>query len=385
MSDEQLRQDIEFLAGRLPHRGANTENERAAADYIYSRFRSHAAVCEIEDFYSIDTPVYLFASYYLEFTFVSLLTLWFPWVALGYGSVVFLLYMCEITGYTVMSRFLPQYETQNVAARYLSDDPEQLLIITANYDSPKSTPLSNSSMHRWLPYVRRAIVLCMLTVLVTCASQALGFLEGAAVPFDAIAQWIAALALAGCAAARFFAGRRSEFTRGAANNASGVAVLLDIAKSFEDEPPKTTDVWLIATGAKENLLGGARYLLEGLELDPAKTFFLNIAHVGGGTLHFATGEGAMHVFSASSELVEIAERGAKEFGASPIKYRWASTDALVPLARGFRTMSIIATDAKGVPLRLHAESDRAGDIDYTLVGNAAGFAKFIAHELDRST
>lgn len=383
MSEEQLRQDIEFLAGRLPHRGANTENERVAAEYIYDRFRSYSSHSEIEDFYSIDTPVYLFASYYLEFTFVSLLTLWFPWVALGYGSVVFLLYMCEITGYTVLSRFLPQYETQNVAARYLSEDPQQLLIVMANYDSPKFIELNNPSMVRWLPYVRRIIVVCMVIVLATCASQALGFLDGAAYAFDAVAQWIAALLLACGAATLFFNGRRGEPTRGAANNASGIAVLLSLAESFRDDPPKSTDVWLVATGAKENLLSGARFLMDGLELDPAKTFFLNIAHVGGGTLRYVTGEGTMHVFKSSSQLVEIARRGAEEFSASPIRFRWSPTDALVPLARGFRAMSVVATDSSGVPLRWNAASDRVEDVDYTLVAKATGFVDFIVRRLDR--
>ena len=88
MGMAEMRRDIEFLAGNLTHRGASTESERTAAEYIRERFCVHTPNTEIDDFFAIESPWLLFASYYGEFLIVALLAFWQPWFAFGYGAVV---------------------------------------------------------------------------------------------------------------------------------------------------------------------------------------------------------------------------------------------------------------------------------------------------------
>ena len=147
-----------FLAGNLPHRASNTTNERAAAEYIRGRFASHTPDTELDEFHSIDAAYVLFSSYYAEFFIVALVAHWFPRVGLCYGAAVFLAYLAESMGYNLFARLLPQFETQNVAARFLATHPKRLLVVTAHYDTPKASFLTRPA-------------LCTGRVRATCSSR----------------------------------------------------------------------------------------------------------------------------------------------------------------------------------------------------------------------
>ena len=134
MSHEQLRRDITFLSGQLPHRGAHTDNERLAAEYINERFSEYTTLSDIDDFHSIESQNLLFASYYAEFIIVAVAASLVPWISFGYGVAIFLLYITEFAGYRMLSRLMPQFDSQKVAARFLARKPEQLIVATANYD-----------------------------------------------------------------------------------------------------------------------------------------------------------------------------------------------------------------------------------------------------------
>ena len=382
VNTEQLKQDVEYLAGKLPHRGANTDNERLAAEYLQSRFAAHTPQAEIEDFHSIDTYAYLFAAYYVEFVIVALLATWFPWIGLAYGSVIFVMYLAEFTGYSVMGRFLPQYETQNVMARFMSRDPKRLLIVTSHYDSPKATALTHPSRARWLRWAHLGVVFCMLTIIVSCAAAGMGVLEGSEYRADIWLRWVSVAMLMSAALVLYVGESQAEFVSGAVNNASGVAALLQLAESLKEEPPDTTDVWLVATGSKETWLNGMRRLMLGLNLDKERTYFLNIAHVGAGDLRYVTGEGMMHVFPSSKELLKEARELAPEFDATPIKYRGFPTDALIPLTRGYKAMTIMATDAHGLPAHWNWHSDAVSEIQMDVLSRAAAYAEAIVRRVD---
>jgi len=382
VNSEKLKQDIEYLAGRLPHRGANTENERIAAEYLRDRLLTLTPQTEIEDFHSVDTYTYLFAAYYIEFLIVAALATWLPWVGLAYGTVVFVMYIAEFTGYSVMSRFLPQYETQNVMARFLSRDPKRLLIVTSHYDSPKATSFTDPARAHWLRWAHLAIVTCMLLVLVSCAADGMAVLEGSDYRVDIWIRWTCVAVLMSAAMTLYLGESNSEFVPGAVNNASGVAVLLQLAERLKETPPERTDVWLVATGSKETWLNGMRQFMLGLRLDKTRTHFLNVAHVGAGDLRYVTGEGMMHLFPSSKELIREARALAPEYGAKPLKYRGFPTDALIPLTRGYKAMSVMATGAHGLPAHWNWHSDAVSVVKMDVLARAAGYVEAIVRRLD---
>ena len=383
MRGGQLLRDIEYLAGRLPHRGGITDNERLAADYLLKRFNESTPLAQKEDFYSIDAYPYLFALYYLDFSVaVTVLAIWWPWIALVYGFVSFLMYLAEFTGYSVMSRFMPHYETQNVLARFPCDSPERLVVVTAHYDSPKAMPWTAPGPARRLRLVHMLLVCCMVLMLVSCAADGFGVFQDLDVRIGPITRWTGATILLAAAAALYTGARASSFTRGANNNASGAALLLSLAERFREKPLESSEVWLVATGSKEMWLSGMRQLFRGLEVDKASTQFLNVTGIGSGTLRYVTGEGMLHVYPAGRELVKIAESHAAEFSARPMVYRGLPTDALIPMARGYNAMTVMATAEDDLPGQWNRETDTLAEVDPETAERAADFVESIVRGID---
>ena len=383
MSSEQLVRDIEHLAGRFPHRGGITENERLAAEYLLERFKESTPLALKEEFHSTDAYPYLFALYYLDFSVaVIVLAIWWPWIALVYGLISFLLYMAESIGFAVMSRFMPHYETQNVSARFPCDSPKRLLVVTANYDSPQALPWTAPGFARWLPLSHTVLVCCMVLMLISCAAEGFGVFQGEGGRIDLIMRWAAGTILLAAAAALYTGARNSKFTPGANNNASGTALLLALADRLRENPLESTEVWLVATGSKEMWLSGMRQLFRSLEVDKASTFFLNVTGIGAGTLRYVTGEGMLHIYPAGRELLGLAKLNALEFGARPMVYRGPPTDALIPLARGFNAMTVMATVENDLPGHWNQETDIPAEIERDVAGRAVDYVDRIVRGLD---
>lgn len=377
--------DLEFLAGELPHRGGITDRERRAAEYLAHRLEEYTPYTQIEDFYSIDAYPYLFAMYYAEFLFVGILSIWWPWVAFGYGLAVFLLYMAEFTGYSAMSRFLPHFETQNITARFPCENAKRLVVVTAHYDSPKAYPWTKPG---WTKRIRERhlwLVVAMVAVIMTCGAQGFNVFAGQAFRIDLAVRGAAVLALLTAAGALYGSARRTGFTAGANNNASGTAVLLALAEKLQARPPESSEVLLVATGAKEMWLSGMRHLFRGLTVDKSSTFFLNVAGVGAGTLRYMTGEGMLHVYSAGRTLVRAAQDVGPAYGARPMVWRNLPTDALIPLARGYEAMTVTAIAENDIPLEWNRQTDTVGRVDRDVLNRATDFVEALVRRIDGPT
>jgi len=379
--ESQIQQDMQLLAGRLAHRAANTDNERVAAEYIRDRLREYAPDAALDDFYSPDNPWYLFASYYAEFTVVSVLAIWWPRVALCYGAVVFLAYLAEFMGYRVMGRFVPQFETQNVVARFLAPRPERQLVVMAHYDSGTVGPLAHRPDAHRLRTTQLAVVACMVVVIFTCALQAVGAFDEDLLWYNTAARWTAAVGLLGAAAMLAYAEGRSEYSRGANDNASGVAALLRLAQRFAERPIESADVYLVATGSNQTWMNGARHFVKMQALDRHTAYFLNLDGVGAGDLRYTTAEGMLHMAPCDDEMIRAARAEASSFQAEPCRLRTACSDALIPLARGYKTIEITAVDESipaptDQPLR-----DTLVHVDYDLTARAADFAEAVLRRL----
>jgi len=373
---------MEYLAGELPHRGANTDGERAAAGYILHRFRKYTLNASLDEFHSIESYYYLFASYYAEFAIVSILAFWSALGAFCYGAVVFVAYLAEFMGYHAFSRLMPHFETQNVTARFLAQRPKRLVVVSAHYDSPRDALFTNPQFLPRLRAAHMAVVACMAVVLITCAAEAaLGLAEGYP-PLLLAVRWTAVGALLSAAFILFHSAVHCDYVRGASGNASGVAALIELAKRTAETPLEETDLCLLATGSKETWMNGMHHFITSHVPDRESTYFINIEHVGAGQLHYLTGEGMLQVMPSAPELVSAAEAVAGDHGATPACLRAVPTDALVPLARDYRTLTLIALDEDGLPQDWHWYTDKLTHVDYGVVHRAADFAEAILRRLE---
>ena len=364
----------------LPHRGANTHNERKAAEYILSRFREVIPDAYLDDFYSIDTSFYLLASFYGEFVFVSALAHWFPRVFFAYGALVFILYLGEITGYPTLSRLLPHYETQNVYARLPDASARQTIVITACYDSPRDTPLAWAETQKWLPTIHFVLVCAMFLVLASCAVQAAGVFDDAPFRPEYLVRWLAAAILLVAAGASIYFELNAEQTCGANDNASGTAALLLLAESLSRSPLPEYAVWFAATGSKHSWMNGVRRLLDVHDFDRASTRFLNLERVGRGELCYATAEGILRLFRADPALVGKAAVHAARFDAKPCRLRGWPTDAAVILARGYKAMTITAVETDTAAAKRNRQTEGPTVVDPELIVRAAQFAEAVVRD-----
>lgn len=123
MAHPKIHEDLMYLAGRLLHRSAQTEAERQAAGYIHKRFEEYTPNVQLDEFHTIENYPYLFAMYYSEFLVVAVLAQWWPLFAALYSLGVFCCYLAEFMGFRVFARMMPQFDSQNVIARFLGLRP----------------------------------------------------------------------------------------------------------------------------------------------------------------------------------------------------------------------------------------------------------------------
>jgi hypothetical protein len=382
-ADEQTHKDLMYLAARLLHRGAQTEDEAQAASYIHGRFRERTPDVFKDSFTSIDNPLYLFASYYAEFLFVCLIAFWVPAGAAVYGAAVFGCYLAEFLGFNVLSRFLMQYETQNVVGRFLAPRPKAVFIVTANYDSGCASPITQDDRVRWLRPIHLLVLASMALIIATCSAETVAAYNGAEAGLIPYARGIALLVLLAAAGMMFYASGNTEEVRGANCNASGVCALLRLADRIAKEPLETADVWLVATGSNESWMSGMRHALTSSSLDKPRTYVLNLESLGAGDLVFTTSEGMLLDMPCSRRMVDAAKSVAAPFPVKEGSLRAVPSATQMALARGFSAMSIIGLDEHGCPPRWNSVSDLITGVDRGQILQAADFAEATLRELAR--
>lgn len=379
--EAQVHRDVMFLAGELVHRSAQTQLERRAAEYLRDRFREYTPDVEVDDFHAIENPSYLFGSYFGEFVVVGVLAIGWPFVALVYGLGVLVAFLAEFHGIRLFGRLLPEYETQNVIARFLSLRPRRLLVVTAHYDSGGASPLSNPDV---IPWMRRGLLMlltCMVVVLATCAVEGWADLKGQEAPMLVYLRWVAIGVLAGGAAFMFYTSRRVEDIRGANGNASGAAALLQLAERLKAQGIDGADVWLAATGSHEAWMSGARRVLHQARQAKCPVHFINIESVGAGNLRYTVSEGLLAPQACGKELTAAARALQEQFSAGPADLRRIPTGAHIPLAAGVEAMSILGLDEQGIPPHWNQITDRVIEIDNANIVQAARFAEAVLRKV----
>lgn len=383
MTRAQLRRDIEYLAGELRHRGAHTEKEQAAAEYIRARFADCGADAWVDPFFCHGSGPALLALHYVEFVVVALFGYWWPWLFCGYGVSVFAVYMAELRGYRLSSRWMPQFETQNVLGRFPGAYATQCVIVTAHYDSAKDHILGQPGAQRWVWLGHCAVMLCMVVVLASCAAQGMGLSrEGETIVL--VPRILAALFLAVTCGALLLSEAEAPDTPGAIHNASGVAVLLGLAERLQESPIDGVDVWLVATGADEVWMNGMRRLLVSAKPGKHDTRIINIQDVGVGKVRYVTKERVVGTVRSTKSLVNLARETAEagEFeDIEPCVREGMPSSAYQALARGYRAMTVTAVETRPGRAVPFGEEDTPGFINYETLTTTGAYVEALLRRM----
>lgn len=378
----RIHEDLMHLCGQLLHRGAQSHFERRAAMYLKDRLLDSTSQVELDDFHAPENHLYIFSSYFGEFLVVALLAIWWPVVALVYGSVVFVCFLAEFMGYRLLARFLAEYETQNVSGRFLALSPRRLVVLHAYYDSGMANPLFDRDFQGGLRPGLLGLIACMVISMATCAVQTTEIWTGLEHPGIVWLRWAATGALLGGALLLYFGSTQGEDIRGANNNASGVAALLDVAGRIAHRPLTNTDLMIVFTGSHESWMSGTRHLVQGNRFSKLDTYLVSLESIGDGELHYITGEGMLHKTPADPLLVALATEVGNAHGVTPSEFRALPTASHIPLNRGYKAMTVMALDDEGLPARWGSIEDKVTAVDEKQILRAADFTEAMLRKLD---
>ena len=364
-----------YLAGRLLHRSAQSECERDAAEFIDRRFREHTPDVSMEPFHCIENYPYLFASYLSEFIVVGILAFFWPLIAFLYGGAMFVFYLLEFSGFPGLSRFLPQFPSQNVVARFMGTRPRSLIIVSAHYDSGCASPLSAPNVVPWLRTLQQVLLGAMVVVMGTCVADFIAARGGGFNDVSLAVRWVAISVLLTGAIGLYVASSQGEDIRGANGNASGVAALLQLSDRFAANPIENADVWFVATGSHEAWMGGMRQFLDDHDLDRRNTYILNLEGIGAGSPTYLRREGMLSALKSDETMLKLADTLAPEFGIASGEMRAVPTDAHIPLTREMRAMTIMGLDDDGLPPHWNQISDRVTEVDEKHIASVVDFSE----------
>jgi hypothetical protein len=180
---------------------------------------------------------------------------------------------------------------------------------------------------------------------------------------------------------------RSPVVPGANDNLSAVAALVGLAERIREQPIAGLRVVLASCGAEEVLQGGIydftdRHLRE---LDPSRTWVLNLDTVGSPRLLMIEGEGVLKIEDYPDPAFrDLIADTAAAIGVPLLRGQRArsSTDSVVPMRAGYPVATVVSIEPDTKLLsNYHLPSDTPENLDFGTVAEAVELADAVARRL----
>ena len=376
-----LMDHIYNLSVKIGKRGTTTEGEYRARDYIKDAFDRMGIQNSVEQFKTVTSFSYPYILIYLTSVAGAVcLLLHRPVVSIlltGIGAVAFFL---ENTSFPLAASLLPKRTSSNVIGYIPAGKHDKnRVIVTAHYDSSRSGIMFSPKFVKGFRNTFIGLVISIFSMFILTALYWVTRVVWLKV-------LVAILALDPLVTIALLLHRELEgdYTHGANDNASGVGVLLGIAERFKQETLADTELYLVATGAEEvGMAGMASFVKQHQRiLDDAR--IINIDNCGAGEVAYIIEEGMIKKFAADHGMVALADQlRSKGFeNVNSRVFTSMSTDALVPLARGYRAMSIMAFDHEGTIPNWHWETDVFENVQPATVNLAYEFISGLIKAID---
>lgn len=236
-----MMDDIAHLSQEIGPRPAGTEEEQQAALYIADELQKSAGFSTIVEDVSCASNGNTVRAICFGLAFVcALLPIIFPVLSIPcfiIGLLAAALFACEVFGKPVLSRFLRSGVSQNVVAKYnplsiTNTNKRRKIILVTHYDSARVATEYQGIIGRYLPIIHNVCAitlavapLVLLIKTVFFASEAGGF------AIVLLVLQIICVVLLALPLASIIKTRLSAYNDAANNDAAGVAVLLDVART----------------------------------------------------------------------------------------------------------------------------------------------------------
>jgi len=287
-------------------------------------------------------------------------------------------------GRRYLREILPKQEATNVVTTVGPEDAERTVVLVAHHDAAHSGLV----FHPAIPELADRAGLIenantspplMWPIIGGPAAVAVGSLLGSR-----------KLTRAGALVSALFAAEMVDIglrkvVPGANDNATGVAVLVAIARALAADPTERTRVMLVSTSEEANCAGmeafGRRHFPE-LPVD--STFILSIDTVGSPHLCVLRGEGMRGMRDYPPRALGLVDGLADELGVylfPNLRLRNA-TDGCIALAGGYECASLASCTDLKQPSNYHWPSDVPENVDYSSVADAVRLTEALVRRLD---
>ena len=168
---------------------------------------------------------------------------------------------------------------------------------------------------------------------------------------------------------------------GAADNASGVAAVLEVARRLAADPLEMVETWIVLPGAGDGGALGMRAWLEehGGSLRGVPTYFVNVKGVGSGRVRHLTGEGYATLIRNDQRLARLAERAGSE------RHQWRiGTDGSAAASQGHAAITITCLDDHGRIPHSHRPADTPENVDPEAFAEATGVVERLVRLVDEA-
>jgi Iap family predicted aminopeptidase len=168
---------------------------------------------------------------------------------------------------------------------------------------------------------------------------------------------------------------------GAADNASGVAAVLEAARRLTAEPPQLVETWVLLTGAGDSGALGMRAWLQdhGGSLRGVPTYFVNVKGAGEGRVCHVVGEGYATLVRNDERLARLCEAAGSE------RHVWRlGTDAAAAASHGQPAITLACLNQRGRIEHSHRPSDTVANIDPAVMERATDTVERVVRLIDQA-
>ena len=381
----RVTETVSGLAG-FKRRGAGTDAERRASIWLGDELARAGRDVRIDPFWCRPNTALAHTWHVALAIAGSLIAIPSHTVGAVLVAIALVSIVADATvGISLGRRLTLEHASQNVIATSPSGPAHPVqLIITANYDAGRAA-LAYRNVFRtiagrlrrllgnrapgWIAWIAIATAWLLATAILRMA--------GVSKTTVGVVQLIPTVGLV-IAAPLLLDLAGADWSPGANDNASGVAVAMSLAAALDAAPPAGVAVDLVLTGAGEGGgIGLRKYLRANRRtLQPSNAVIVGIAPTGGGRPKWWVGDGQFIPLRTSATLRRLgAETAAGEphLKAAPHRGRGA-TPALPALKRRLPAIAIGCLDDRGQAPRSHRPDDIPEHIDPKAMDDALQFA-----------
>ncbi len=372
-------------------RPPGSPGERSAARFIEKEFNSLGFRAETQRF---KTPVTTVWSEFAIHMIMIVGVLLFPLsrhLSIGLIVIGFFLFLLEEFGRSPFTWLQPHRQSGNVVT---SIDPIrenlQTLVVVAHTDSPRSAFFYHPGLaHLFRTFLLLDVIcqagLFMLFIftyggsLLKMDQDTLTFLWHIGL-LILIIPFLALIAL-------FSKAVWGKATPGGNDNASGISVLLELARVYSRRHPLNLELWLVGTGACDVAGMGIRRLLRENRKKLKGAYFIILDQVGAGIPVCYRREGRLITFRANRHLSSLAKevsRSHAHYNAGFRRNNLYISEGFQLLSRGKKAITISTREKSRYPRNWKWLGDDYDNLDPRSLRLTFDFVRAMVDTLDRS-